>query len=58
MDEGVGALFETQWTDNHAVSGPHRSYGPDETWDRVVEAIEAGDDIGHALWEPDHLRGS
>jgi hypothetical protein len=33
------------------------AYGQDETWDRAVEAIETGDDIGHALWLPDHLRG-
>jgi hypothetical protein len=33
------------------------AYGPDETWERAVEAIETGDDIGRALWVPDHLRG-
>jgi hypothetical protein len=33
------------------------AYGPDETWERTIEAIETGDDIGNALWVPDHLRG-
>jgi hypothetical protein len=33
------------------------TYGPDETWNRTIDAIETGNDIGHALWVPDHLRG-
>jgi hypothetical protein len=33
------------------------AYGPDETLDRTSRAIETGDDIGNALWVPDHLRG-
>ena len=30
------------------------AYGPDETWERAIEAIETGEDIGRALWVPDH----
>jgi hypothetical protein len=29
------------------------AYGPDETWERAIEAIETGEDIGRALWVPD-----